>query len=411
MRRVVVTGIGIVSPIGIGWRDFWKSSVEGRSGIGLVQSYDTTGHASRIAGEVRAFDPKPFITPNRLKRYARFSQFAVVAGKLALEDSGLALDTLDRSRIAVVIGVAAGDYEGITHAVLSTKTKGPGKVNPFSIPKVIVNMAAAAVALEIDVTGPNFDVTTACASGTHSIGAAFDMIRLGRCDAALAGGTEACIHPVVMDSYDAMKALSRRNDAPEKASRPFDRDRDGFVIGEGAGLLLLEEAEAAQRRGATIYAELAGFGASCDAHHIVAPRPDAAGATAAMRAALEDGRIAPDTVDYVNAHGTSTEANDVAETLAIHRALGEQARRVAISSTKSMTGHTFGAAGGIEAAAAILAIRHGVVPPTINLDNADPACDLDYVPNTARERIVDVAMSNSFGFGGQNGVLVFRRWP
>ncbi len=405
----LVTGLGIISPIGIGAAAFWDAAIHGRSGIDTVKSFDPTGHSSRIAGEVRDFDARRWIEPKKIKRLARFSQLAVGAAHLAVEDAGLDLANADRTRIGVIIGVAAGDYEGISAACASRVNKGPGHNNPFGIPKVIVNMAASAVALELSVTGVNCDVTTACASGSHAIGMALDLLRNGRCDIVLAGGAEACIHPVVMDCYDSMKALSRRNDEPARASRPFDRNRDGFVIGEGAGILCIESQEHAARRGARAYARLAGYGATCDAHHIVAPHPEGTGAARAMELALEDAKVNTDEVGYINAHGTSTPANDAAETLAISKALGNHARQVAISSTKSMTGHTFGAAGGIEAAAAILAIRHGVIPPTINLENPDPACDLDYVPNTAREACVNVALSNSFGFGGQNAVLAFRK--
>jgi 3-oxoacyl-[acyl-carrier-protein] synthase II len=409
VRRIAVTGIGIVSPIGTGHEAFWSSALAGRSGVGPVSLFDASGHASRIAGEVRDFDPARWIDPKTRKRLARFSQFAVVAARLAIEDAGFEIEKSDTLRIGVTIGVAAGDYDGISAAVLARHGKGPGHVNPFAIPKVIVNMAASAVAVDRGLHGPNLEITTACASGTHALGAALDMIRAGRCDACVAGGAEACVAPVVMDGYDAMKALSRRNDEPTRASRPFDRDRDGFVIAEGGGILLLEEWEAARRRGARIYAEFAGYGATCDAHHIVAPHPEGVGAAAAIRAALDDAGISPDEVDYINAHGTSTPANDVAETLAIKRALGDHARRVAISSTKSMTGHTFGAAGGIEAAAAVLSIHTGSIHPTINLENPDPDCDLDYVPRESRSAPVRVALSNSFGFGGHNGVLAFRK--
>jgi 3-oxoacyl-[acyl-carrier-protein] synthase II len=409
MRRVAVTGIGIVSPIGTGREAFWTAALSGQSGIGPVSHFDASGHSSRIAGEVRDFDPSRWIEPKTRKRLARFSQFAVVAARLAVEDAGVDLTQRDPFRVGVTLGVAAGDFDGITTAVMARHGKGPGSVNPFAIPKVIVNMAASAVAVDQGLQGPNFEVTTACASGTHSIGAALDLIRMGRCDAVLAGGAEACIAPVVMDGYDAMKALSRRNDEPARASRPFDRDRDGFVIAEGGGMLLLEEWDAASKRGARIYAELAGYGATCDAYHIVAPHPDGKGAAAAISSALADARIAPDEVDYINAHGTSTPANDAAETRAIKTALGDRATRVAVSSTKSMTGHTFGAAGGIEAAAAVLSIHSGSVHPTINLENPAPDCDLDYVPREARSMPVRVALSNSFGFGGHNGVLVFRK--
>jgi len=407
-RRVVVTGIGVVTPIGIGKENFWQSALAGKSGIDRVHAFNPDGHASQIAGEVLNFDPNEWISVKAQKRMARFSQFAVAAAKMALSDSGLELGKLDAFRVGVSLGVAAGDYEDSTFSAVNYRDRGPGHSRPFAIPKAIVNMAASAVALELGITGVNIDVTTACASGSHALGLALDLIRSGRADVIFSGGAEATINPVVMDGYDAMKALSRRNSEPTKASRPFDRDRDGFVIGEGSGILLLEEFESARKRGARIYAEFAGFGATCDAYHIVAPHPEGAGAKNAILAAIRDSGAKINEVDYINAHGTSTPANDTAETLAIKGALNEHAHSVMISSLKSMTGHTFGAAGGIEATATVLSITTGKIHPTINLDNPDPQCDLDYVPNTAREKKVRFALSNSFGFGGQNAVLAFR---
>jgi len=410
MRRVAITGLGVVTPAGVGKDPFWSAMTAGRSGVKPISTFDTTNHASKIAGEIRDFNPKDHMAPKTAKRLGRFSQFALAAARLALADAGLEMKDADPLRFGVFCGVAAGDYHEITASVNTYRNKGPGSANPFSVPKVLVNMAASAVAVEFGLMGPNFDVTTACASGAHSLGAALDAIRLGRCDRALAGGSEACLEAMVLDGYDSMRALSRRNDAPEKASRPFDRDRDGFVIAEGAGLLLLEAAELAEARGARIYCELAGWGASCDAYHIVAPHPEGLGAAAAITAALADAGLNAADVAYINAHGTSTDANDRCETLAIKRALGEHAARVAVSSTKSMTGHTLGAAGGIEAAATTLAIRESVAPPTINLENPDPQCDLDYVPQQARPLSIGAALSNSFGFGGHNVVLAFRKW-
>ena len=405
-RKVVVTGIGPVSPVGVGREPFWEALSEGRSGVGEVTLFDTSDFPVKIAGEVKDFDPAEHMERKAVKRTDRNVHFAVAAAKLAWEDAGT--PQTDPARTAVVISTGIG---GLGVLLAQTKVlweKGPDRVSPFLVPGLMPNAAAGQVAMELGFTGPNTCITTACAAGAHGIGEAYRFIRDGISDVALAGGTEAVVIDLAMSGFAQMQALSRNPD-PTTASRPFDANRDGFVLAEGACVLVLEEEERAKARGATIYGEVAGYGASADAHHITAPDPEGAGAVAAIQMALADADEPAEAVGYVNAHGTSTPLNDAAETRALKKALGDHAQQVAISSTKSMTGHLLGAAGALESAATVLAIHTGTLPPTINLETPDPECDLDYVPNEAREARVDVALNEAFGFGGHNAVLAFRR--
>jgi 3-oxoacyl-[acyl-carrier-protein] synthase II len=405
-RRVVVTGIGPVTPIGVGREAFWDALVEGRSGVKEVTLFDTTDFPVRIAGEIQGFDPHQYLDRKEARRTDRASHFAVAAAKLAWEDA----DTpqTEPSRTAVVISTGIGGLSTMIaqHKVLLER--GPDRVSPFLVPMMMPNAPAGHVAMEMGFTGPNTCITTACAASGHAVGEAYRYIGDGYADVALAGGTEAVITPLAMAGFAKMGALSKNPD-PAKACRPFDANRDGFILGEGACVLVLEELERAQARGATIYAEVAGYGASADAYHITAPEPGGGGAVLAMEAALSDADEAAEAVDYINAHGTSTPLNDAAETRAIKKVLGEHAHRVMVSSTKSMTGHLLGAAGGLEAAVSALAVNTGVVPPTTNYETPDPECDLDYVPNEARKSEVRLALSNSFGFGGQNAVVALRK--
>jgi 3-oxoacyl-[acyl-carrier-protein] synthase II len=409
-RRVVVTGFGVITPVGHDVPSMWHSLLAGRSGVGPITQFDASAFASRIAAEVKQFDPSKYLSPKEIKRSERFVQFAIAASKQAMTDAGLQMDREDPFRVGVVIGSGMGSLGLIEeqHGVLVQR--GPQKLSPFMIPMIIVNMASGHVAMDLGCKGPNFCTTTACASGAHGIGEAFRIVQRGDADAMIAGGTESCITPLAVGGFCALMALSRRNDDPSKASRPFDKLRDGFVIGEGAGIMVLEELEHARKRGARIYAEMTGYGRTADAHHMTAPDPDGSGAAKAIQLALEDGQLRPEELTYINAHGTSTELNDKTETLAIKASLKAHAKRVAVSSTKSMTGHLIGAAGGVEAVISCLAIQHGVLPPTINYDVPDPACDLDYVPNQPREALVETALSNSLGFGGQNASVLFRRF-
>ena len=408
MKRVVVTGLGVVTPVGLDVPAMWQALLEGRSGIGPIRRFDAAAFDSRIAAEVDGFDPAACLTPKEIKRTERFVQFAVAAAKQAVADAGVHVEQEQPFRCGVIIGSGMGSMHLIEEQHDVLLAKGPKRLTPFLIPMLICNMAPGYVAMVLGWKGPNFCTTTACASGAHAIGEAFRAIQHGRADLMLCGGTESCITPMAVGGFCALMALSRRNDEPARASRPFDLERDGFVIGEGSGVMVLEELEHAKRRGARIYAELTGYGLTADAYHMTAPDPAGAGAAMAMRMALEDARLNADAVHYLNAHGTSTELNDKIETLAIKAAFGEAARRVPISSTKSMTGHLIGAAGGVEAVISVLAIVHGILPPTINYEHPDPACDLDYVPNHARQVHVDVALSNSLGFGGHNATLIFR---
>ncbi len=408
-RRVVVTGLGLISPLGIGTEATWKGLVEGRSGIGKITQFDSAAFPTQIAGEVPGFVPEDFVEAKEVKKMDRFIQFAMAAAGFAVADSGLAIGPSNAERVGVMIGAGMGGLGTIERYHQTYLEKGPRRITPFFIPMLIINLASGSVSIKFGAKGPNSAAVTACATGSHSIGEAFRMIQYGDADAMIAGGTESVITPMAIGGFNAMKALSTRNDDPAGASRPFDSGRDGFVMGEGAGVLVLEELESARRRGARIYAELVGFGMSSDAYHITSPAPDGDGAARCMANALRDAGIPAHEVDYVNAHGTSTKQGDEIETAAIKKVFGAHALKLAVSSTKSMTGHLLGAAGGVEAAVAVLSIVNSVIPPTINLHNPDPECDLDYVPHKARQQRVDCALSNSFGFGGTNACLLFKR--
>ncbi|MBI4529479.1 MAG: beta-ketoacyl-ACP synthase II [Deltaproteobacteria bacterium] len=409
-RRVVVTGLGMVSPLGTGVQKNWDALVAGRSGIGPISRFPNLEHFStRIAGQVPDFRPENFIEPKEIKKMDLFIQYSVAAAAMAMGESGLNISPEEGPRVGVIIGVGLCGIETIEYYSKAYLEGGPRKISPFFIPKVISNLAPGQVAIRHGAKGVNWTPTSACASGNHAIGEAFHLIRRGIQDAVIAGGAESAITPLGVGGFSAMKALSTRNDEPERASRPFDKDRDGFVIAEGSGILILEERERALKRGAKIYAEVVGYAANGDAHHITAPSPGGEGAARCMALALEDAEFRPDQVDYINAHGTSTEYNDINETEAIKKVFGEHAHKVAISSTKSMTGHLLGAAGAVEGVYSVLALYHGVLPPTINYETPDPQCDLDYVPNHARKAPIRVALSNSFGFGGTNACVIFRR--
>jgi 3-oxoacyl-[acyl-carrier-protein] synthase II len=408
-RRVVVTGLGLVSPLGTGVEKNWHALLEGRSGIRKVSRFAADGFASRIAGEVPDFKAEDYIEPKEIKKMDLFIQYALGAASMAMEDSGLEIEGEFAETVGVIIGVGLCGIETIENTKEALLNGGPRKISPFFIPKVISNLAPGQVAIRYGAKGVNWTPTSACASGTHAIGEAFHLIRRGIQEAVITGGAESAITPLGVGGFAAMKALSTRNDEPERASRPFDKERDGFVIGEGSGILILEEREHAIARGAKIYAEVIGYAANGDAHHMTAPAPEGEGAARCMRLALKDAGIAPSDVDYINAHGTSTEYNDANETTAIKAVFGEQAAKLAVSSTKSMTGHLLGAAGAVEGIYSALALHHGMIPPTINYETPDPACDLDYVPNQARKADIKVALSNSFGFGGTNACVIFRR--
>jgi len=409
-RRVVVTGIGVISPIGNDLKSFWGNLVEGKSGIREITQFDSSTYDCHIAGEVPEFDPKPYFkNPKDIRRSDRYTHLAMAAAKLALENSGIDLGKVDRSRFGVLMGSGIGGLKTLEDQHTILMNKGPARVSPFMVPMMIVNMASGLISMEYDLEGPNFAIVSACATAAHSIGEAWRMIRTGEAELFLAGGSEAVICPLGISGFCSMKAMSTRNNEPEKASRPFDRDRDGFVMGEGAGILVLEEYEHARARGAQIYCELAGYGLTADAYHMTAPRADGTTVARAMKVALDLAETPVDQLDYINAHATSTPVGDICETVAIKLLAGDHAKNgLLVSSTKSMTGHLLGGAGGVESAVCALSIKHGVVPPTINLDNPDPECDLDYVPNVARERNVRVALNNSFGFGGHNATLVFK---
>jgi len=408
-RRVVVTGMGIVSPIGNSLATAWDSIQAGRCGIGPITHFDASAYATRIAGEVRDFDAKAFLSPKDVKKMDPFIHYGLAASLQALDDSGLEITEANAERIGALVGAGIGGVRGIEDTAVDLDKGGPRKVSPFYVPSTIINMLPGQLSIMKGLKGPNFSAVSACATSNHSIGMAMRMIQYGDADVMVAGGAEHGTTPTSVAGFCSMKAMSTRNDEPLKASRPWDKDRDGFVLGEGAGALVLEEYEHARSRGAKIYCELAGYGVSADAHHMTAPPEDGDGGFRAMRNALKDGNLDASAIDYINAHGTSTPLGDVAETVAVKRLLGERARKVAVNSTKSMTGHLLGAAGAVEAVFSILAIRDQVSPPTINLRTADPQCDLDYVPNTAREMPIRAALSNSFGFGGTNGTLVFTR--
>lgn len=409
-RRVVVTGLGAITPIGNTVGAYWESLIAGRSGVAPITLFDPSHHDCRIAAEVKGFDPTDYMDRKDVKRTDRFVHFAIAAVKQALEDAQFRITDLNAEQVGVLIGTGIGGLKVMEDQQAIYLQKGPSRCSPFMVPMMIANMAAGQVAIQIGAKGPNTCTVTACAAGSNAIGDAFRLIQRGDAQAMLTGGTEAAITPLSMAGFAAARTLSLRNHEPERACRPFDRDRDGFVMGEGAGILLLEELEHALARKAHIYAEIVGYGLTCDAYHITSPSPGGEGAARAMRLALKDAHLNPTDISYINAHGTSTPANDSTETQAVKRVFGEHAYRLLMSSTKSMTGHLLGGSGGIEAVATVLAIRHDRVPPTINLDQPDPECDLDYIPYTSREHSVGAAISNSFGFGGHNVCLVFRKY-
>jgi 3-oxoacyl-[acyl-carrier-protein] synthase II len=409
-KRVVVTGLGAITPIGNTLTEYWDGLMAGRNGIGPITLFDASRHDCRFAGEVKNYDPLLYLDRKEAKRMDRFAQFAVSASKQAIADANLTINDLNAEQIGVLIGTGIGGLKVLEDQQEVYLTKGPDRCSPFMIPMMIANMAAGLTAIHLGAKGPNSCSVTACAAGSNAIGDAFRLIQQGYAQAMICGGTEAAVTPLSLAGFAACKALSTRNDDPTHASRPFDQDRDGFVMGEGVGVLVLESLEHAISRGARIYGEIIGYGMTCDAYHMTSPVPGGEGAARAISLALKDASITPDQVSYINAHGTSTPANDSTETAAIKKALGQHAHKVAISSTKSMTGHLLGGSGGIEAVATVMAIANDRVPPTINLQNPDPDCDLDYIPHTSREHTVNVALSNSFGFGGHNVTLVFKKF-
>lgn len=409
-RRVVVTGMGIISPLGTGIEKNWSKVIEGKSGIRRITRFDAANYPVQIAGEVPDFNPEDFIEKKEIKKMDTFIHYALAASIMAAKDAGLKVTPDNAERVGVYIGSGIGGLPAIEHWHNVLKEKGPGRVTPFFIPMVIINLASGQVSIQLGAKGPNSSAVTACATGNNSIGDAFKIIERGDADVMVAGGAESVITPLCVAGFSSMKALSTRNDAPEKASRPFDKDRDGFILGEGAGILVLEEMETAKKRGARIYAEIVGYGMTADAFHITNPAPEGEGAVRCMNMALKSAGVNFEDVDYINAHGTSTPVGDAAETMAVKRVFREHAKKLAVSSTKSMTGHLLGAAGGIEAVISVLSVYNGIMPPTINYETPDPECDLDYVPNKAREKKINVAMSNSFGFGGTNATLVFKKF-
>ncbi|MBF0179331.1 MAG: beta-ketoacyl-ACP synthase II [Magnetococcales bacterium] len=410
-RRVVITGIGLVTPLGLGIDPVWEGLTAGRSGIGPITRFNAEEFACRIAGEVRDFQPEDWVDKKEIKKMDLFMHFGVAAAHLAWQDSGITVSEENAHRIGVIIGSGIGGLTAIQNQAFLLKERGPRRISPFFIPMSLINLISGHVAIRYGIKGPNHAVVTACATGAHAIGDAMRIIKRGEADAMLAGGAEAAICELAVGGFASAKALTSRNDDPTAASRPWDLGRDGFVIAEGAGVVLLETLESAKKRGAQIYAEVVGYGMSGDAYHITAPQPEGEGAAQCMTVAIRDAAISPDRIGYINAHGTSTPIGDHMETLAIKRAFGaEHAKKLMVSSTKSMTGHLLGAAGGVEAIFTALALRHGVIPPTINLTDPDPACDLDFVPNTAREANIEYALSNSFGFGGTNATLVMKRF-
>ncbi|NJL00620.1 MAG: beta-ketoacyl-ACP synthase II [Spirulinaceae cyanobacterium SM2_1_0] len=409
-KRVVITGLGAVTPLGNNLTDYWDGLTSGRNGIAPITLFDASRHGCRIAGEVKGFDPHQYLERKEAKRMDRFAQFGVAASKQALVDASLVIDDLNADRVGVLIGTGIGGIKVLEDQQEVYLTKGPDRCSPFMIPMMIANMAAGLTAIHTGAKGPNACTVTACAAGSNAIGDAFRLIQRGFVDAMICGGAESAVTPLSVAGFASMKALSTRNDDPARACRPFDRDRDGFVMGEGAGILILEELQHALARGARIYAEIVGYGMTCDAYHMTAPVPDGQGATRAMELAMKDAGLQPEQVDYINAHGTSTPANDRTETRAIKKALGDHAQQVPVSSTKSMTGHLLGGSGGIEAVATVMAIAQNHIPPTINLETPDPDCDLDYVPNKSRALTVTAALSNSFGFGGHNVTLAFTKY-
>ncbi|MBS4539765.1 beta-ketoacyl-ACP synthase II [Clostridium sp. D2Q-11] len=409
-NRVVITGIGVISPIGIGKDNFWKALVAGKSGVDYITRFDTTDYATKIAAEVKDFDPVNYIDKKEAKRMDRYTQFAVAASRLAIDDAKINTDEIDNERFGVIFGSGIGGIETFEEQKEKLINKGPKRISPFFIPMMIGNMAAGQIAIAFNAKGPNETVVTACASSTNAIGDAFKVLQRGDADILITGGSEASITPIALAGFSSMKALSTNNDNPQKASRPFDKDRDGFVMGEGSGVLILETLEHALNRGAKIYAEVAGYGSTCDANHITTPLEDGSGAKRAMELAIKDAKVDKSKINYINAHGTSTYYNDKFETLAIKNLFEESLYNIKISSTKSMTGHLLGAAGGVEAIATTLAIKNGIIPPTINLVNQDEECDLNYVPNTAIKEEVNYALSNSLGFGGHNATVLFKKY-
>ncbi len=410
LHRVVVTGLGAITPIGNTVNEYWDGLKSGRNGVAAISLFDASAHACRFAAEVKNFDPTGLLEPKETKRWDRFSKFGVIAAKAALADAGLSITEANASEIGIIIGSGVGGLLTMESQAHVLADKGPGRVSPFTVPMMIPNMATGLAAIALGAKGPSSAVATACAAGSNAIGDAFRLLQLGKASVMFCGGAEASITPLGVAGFASAKALSFRNDDPSSASRPFDAERDGFVIGEGSGIMVLETLEHAKSRGAIIQAEIVGYGTTCDAHHITSPTPGGVGGAEAMKKALLDGKLNPEEVDYVNAHGTSTPANDSNETAAIKAVLGDKALSTPVSSTKSMTGHLLGGSGGIEAVACVLALKHGVVPPTINYSNPDPVCDLDYVPNQARQHPLDVVLSNSFGFGGHNVCLAFRQF-
>jgi len=411
LKRVVVTGLGAITPIGNTVKDYWEGLVSGRNGVGPITLFDASRHACQIAGEVKGFDPHDYLDRKDAKRMDRFAQFAVSASQQVIADAQFTINELNATQVGVMIGTGIGGLKVLEEQEEVYLTRGPDRCSPFMIPMMIANMAAGLTAIHLGAKGPNSCPVTACAAGSNAVGDAFRFIQRGYAQAMICGGTEAAITPLSVAGFAACKALSTRNDDPAHASRPFDRDRNGFVLGEGTGILLLEELEQALQRGAQIYAEVIGYGITCDAYHMTGTAPGGEGAARAIELCLKDASLTPDQVSYINAHGTSTAVNDPSETAAIKKALGNNAYQIPVSSTKSMTGHLLGGSGGIESVAAIMAIAKDRIPPTINLENPDPACDLDYVPHQSRTHNVDVALSNSFGFGGHNVTLAFKKYP
>jgi len=408
MVRVVVTGLGAVAPNGIGIESFWRNIIHGVSGVATITRFDASRHDTQIAGEVKGFDPLQWIEKKEARKMDRFIHYAIAAAQMAYDDSGLKVTDENRERIGVFVGTGMGGIPALEESHRILMEKGPGRISAFFIPSIITNLGSGQISMRFGMKGPNSCVCTACATGNHAIGDSFRIIQRGDADVMLAGGSEAVITPLTIGGFCSMKALSTRNAEPTRASRPFDKERDGFVMGEGAGLMMLESLDYARRRGARIYAELVGYGMSADAHHITQPAPD--GAVRSMRLALQDAKVTPSQVAYINAHGTSTPAGDVNETVAVKAVFNEHAPSLPVSSTKSMTGHLLGAAGGIESVITVLTITHGIIPPTINYETPDPECDLDYVPNTARQAEVRCALTNSFGFGGTNASLLFKKF-
>ena len=409
-RRVVITGMGVISPIGIGKEVFFENLKEGKSGIDFINRFDASQLPTKIAAEVKDFEPTLYLNKKEARRMDRYAQFAVAASKMAIDDSGIALDRIDENRMGVCIGSGIGGIETFEKQYKIMIEKGPARISPFFIPMMISNIGAGQISMTLNAKGPNMTIVTACASGTNALGESFRIIERNDADIMITGGTEASITPIAVAGFCSMKALSTRNDEPTKACRPFDKDRDGFIMGEGAGVLILEELNHAKERGAIIYGEIVGYGSTADAYHVTAPAPEGEGAFKAMEMALKDARVKPEQISYINAHGTSTILNDRFETMAIKRLFGDYAYKIAVSSTKSMTGHLLGAAGAVEAIASLMSINTGIIPPTINYTTMDEDCDLDYVPNKYRERQVEFAMSNSLGFGGHNASILLKKY-